>query len=224
MLRSVGRLGLVGAFGVLGCACSTMSVPEFKVNSTVSYASQSEQNGLLVAVYPMTDAREIDDAFKVDLLAKSVIPVLLVAENMSSSVTFVLKQDGVSVSGLEGLGSEGGLRRSVTSEKTGQSVATAGLATMAAAAVVAPVLIVAAPLVLVGLKMSSDAMVIEHNMADRLFYSQTIDPGQRAAGYFYIKLSEGASKTVSYEISVDALDPATGQMTRFRFPITSTLR
>src|SRR5882672_10825028 len=64
--------------------CGTMEVTQLKIQNAGSYANTAEKNGVTIGVQPITDKREVKETFKVNLLEKGLLPILLVAENHST--------------------------------------------------------------------------------------------------------------------------------------------
>ena len=83
-------------FGVLATAC-TVAVPELKVRPASSYANTADKDGLRIAVHPITDNGEMEDAFQVNLLEKGLLPVLLVVETHSTTTSFIVARENLMV-------------------------------------------------------------------------------------------------------------------------------
>src|ERR1035438_7380645 len=81
----------------LASGCSTMKVTPLTAGRADSYTQHEQKNGVVVGIRPMTDKREIKDMFKVNLLAKGVLPILVVAENQSPAASFIIAKDKVSI-------------------------------------------------------------------------------------------------------------------------------
>lgn len=196
---------------LLGSGCSTMKVTEFKTESAASYALHQEREGLLVAVKPLLDAKAVREVFKVNLLEKGLVPVLVVAENRSSAGSFQLLKEGIAV--LNETGESAGTveRKGVASGKVGTGFATVGAA------------VGSAPLLIAGLKMASNASVIQHNLAAKEFYSRTLGPGQTARGYVYFQFAGDNPPAGALRVVVQARNSATGTTTAFDFPTQLTV-
>lgn len=167
--------------GLLATGCATMEVTKLPTRNADTYAQHAEKDGVTVAVRPLTDEREIKDMFKVDLRAKGLLPILLVAENHSAASSFILAKDKVSV-----LDETTGLASSSRQTKVASDTGGAVTATVGAAAI-------SLPLVVAGLKLASDATVIQHNLADKELYSRTLGPGQKAQGFIYFQYPRGTT-------------------------------
>ena len=95
-----------------------------------------------------------------NLLEKGLLPILLVAEKHSTSSSFILAKGKVFVlDEATGATSVSQLAK-VTSQTAGDATAIAGASLLAATS------LAGAPLMIAGLKMASDATVIQHNLAD----------------------------------------------------------
>ncbi len=95
---------------VLGSGCSTMKEPPLTTGSADSYTQHEQTNGMVVGIRPMTDKREIEDMFKVNLLDKGLLPILVVAENQSPAASFIIAKDKLFVLN-EGTGTASSSRR-----------------------------------------------------------------------------------------------------------------
>lgn len=197
----------LAALVVSGAGCATMDVTELKTQSAASYANTAEKNGVKIAVHPVT-GKEMKDTFRTDLLSKGVLPILVVAENHSASSSYILAKDRVFV--LSGTATNISQQTKVASESGGVAAGVAG------AALLSPALLLA------GLKMASDATVIQHNLGDKELYSRTLGPGQKAQGFIYYNFPKGAKLEDSYRVLVDLKDAATSESTPFDFKITLT--
>jgi hypothetical protein len=196
---------------VLVVGCATMDIPEDKVRAGESYQLKAESKGLLVAVNPLSE-EEIEETFKTDLLKKGILPILIVAENHSLSTSFVLTKDKVTVVDREALETHKFDRTTVTSQTPGGGVAAIGAAGIP-------------PLVIVGLKLASDAQVIQHNLGIKEFQSRTVGPGQKAHGYVYFQYPKGAAEKLNeLNVLIEATDCANYQPITFNFPINYSNR
>ena len=193
-----------------------MKIKPLAERSPDSCTYHDEQQGLAIGVHPVTDRHEVKEIFRTDLRSIGVLPILVVAENRNSSASYVLAKDNVSVLD-ESTGIASALQRSkVASETPGSATATAGAAMLA----VAPV--AAAPLLIAGMKMASNATVIQHNLGDKEFYTCTLGPGQSAQGFIYFQHPKDALPAGVYHVLVNVRDSATGGLIPFDFEVTLT--
>lgn len=193
----------------LNASCATMTIPEDKARAVESYELKTESRGLFVAVHPLLK-QEIEKTFKTDLLKRGILPVLIVAENHSKLTSFVITKDNMIVVDQDALEGTAFDRSAVESGlgKTGNVLATTG----AALGGLLPLL--------AGMKMGSDATVIQHNLGTKEFQSRTIDPGEKAHGYVYFQFPEGSqAKPNELHVFVEATDCANYQPITFHFAI-----
>ena len=215
--RLFGSPILGSALACVLTACSTMKVPEFKVRETASYQFATETNGLMVAVQPVTDKKQLKETFQVDLVNKGIVPILVVVENRSNSSFLVAKEKVHVVNASASTNSSVG--RKVASGSGGEQTAMAGAALLGVAVLAAPAaVVVAAPLVIAGAKAASNADVIRHNLADKGLTSHTVEPGKRAYGYLYFDLPKG-EKFGGRQVLVELTDTATSQPLTFVFNV-----
>jgi hypothetical protein len=212
--RSIIRVGQWPAIWLLLASllvgCGTMEVTPLKTRSADTYANTAQKNGVTIGVQPLTDRREVKETFKVNLLEKGLLPILLVAENHSTSSTFILAKEKVFVLNEATGATNTSQREKMASEAVGNAGTAIGVATMSL------------PLVLASLKMASDATVIQHNLADKELYSRTLGPGQRAHGFIYFHYPKGTALSGGYHVVVELKDSSTGETTPFDFKVSLT--
>jgi hypothetical protein len=189
-------------------SCHTMSVPQPKIAATESYPLKTEHSNLFVAVHPVTDKTENEETFRMNLLDKGILPLLIVIENRNPSTSFILAKNKIVL-----VNSGSGMplkpkREKVTSETSGVIMALIGSLTLSP------------PLLFPGLKIISDAQIIEHNLSDKEFYSRTLDPGQKTHGYIYFQAPHVNATMNKYYVVVEALDSSTGEAIKFNFTIS----
>jgi hypothetical protein len=225
---------MVSMLGFLVVGCHTMAIPKDRVEPVESFPLKAEKQGLLIAIRPVTDKTEIEESFHTSLLDKGILPILVVAKNNNPSLSFVLSRDKIAVVDRESLEVLG-----VGSSTTGAAIATGvgpivttvlgtGLATVAGAAVVLGAAagggLLSLGLIAGGLKMLSDAEVIEHNLAVKQFSSHTLDPGKATFGYVYFQLPKSEKSKKEYQVLVESIETATGEAFLFQFPLEYTVR
>ena len=199
------------AIGAVGCG--TMSVPPDKVSGVDSYPVRASQQGLTIAVHPVSSQHELDEVFNMNLLKRGVLPVLIVAENRNGASSFIIQRENVKVGTAVDRASSIGPRAAVATPDSGNGTAVAGGVVMIASP------IVGAPFLFAGLKMASDSYVVEYNMADKELYSHTLAPGQQAHGYVYVSVPAKAPPS-DLHVFIVATDSATGRSSTFDLPIS----
>ena len=200
----------------LGPGCSTMKMTPLTTGRADSYAQHEQKNGVVVGIRPMTGKREIKDMFKVNLLDKGVLPILVVAENQSASASFIIAKDKVSILN-EATGTTSSSQRKKVTSGSGEALAITG------GILVATGSLVAAPLLFTGMQKASNATVIEFNLADKEFYSWTLGPGEKAQGFVYFQFPKGSPPSGNYHVVAEVKNPASGEATSFDFPVNLTL-
>jgi hypothetical protein len=205
------KILLILASSCLILASCTMSVTQLTTGSAVSYAEHEQKNGISIGIKPMTNKGEIEDMFKVNLLDEGLLPILVVAENQSASASFIIAKDKVFVLNEATKTTSSSQRKEVTSGISATAVGYAGAA------------LGSTPLLIAGVIMASDATVIQHNLADKEFYSRTLGPGEKAQGFVYFQFPKESLPSGSYHLVAEVTNSATGKATTFDFPVNLTL-
>jgi len=188
-----------------------MSVTPLTTGSAVSYTQHEQKDGVVVGINPMTNKGEIKDMFKVILLDEGLLPILVVAENQSASASVIIAKDRVFVLNEATKTTNSSQRKEVASGTAGTAVGITGAA------------LGSTPLLLAGLKMASDATVIQYNLADKEFYSRTLGPGEKAQGFVYFQFPKESPPSGNYHLVAEVKNSATGKATTFDFPVNLTL-
>jgi hypothetical protein len=155
-----------------------MQLPDYQSQPFNQYQHSQVNDGLAVAIHPIANKEESKKYFGVDLLSNNVLAVHVVAENRSSSSSFILSKDQfsmrigrsekISASSPNKVGSGAGAKR--------MHIAGAALGSL--------------PLLMVGGKMSSNASIIKHNFAVKELQKQILSPGETVEGFVYFQLPE----------------------------------
>jgi hypothetical protein len=164
----------------------------------------------------MTDAKQIKDTFKVNLLDKGVLPVLVVVENKRPDTSITIARGKVCLHDQAAGTSSLPERKKVTSD-AGRGLAAAG------AVLTACCVIPAIPLLFEGMQMNSNASIIEFNLGDEEFYTHTLGPGEKAQGFVYFQLPGGASTSGNCHLIAEVNPPASREATAFDFPLSFNL-
>ena len=213
------RLLIIGPFAVLGtaafAACTTMSVPPLKVRGIESYELRQEQRGLIIAAHPITAQQEIDDILKIDLQEKGILPILLLVENRAASKSFILDRKRIETSEGDQSALTPAKRQEIGSSPGGEAMTAIGMVLLV------PTAITSAPIMFSGTKMVSDATVVAHNLADKEFYSRTLDPGQQMPGVIYLRIADRPRREGPYVLKLNPIDLETSETMTFTFSITT---
>jgi hypothetical protein len=156
--------------------CVTMSVTQLPPQHADMFAARTEQEGLLLAARVIRKSDELQEMFNYDLPTNGILPVLVYFEDRSETSRFVIDKDKI------GLYDNATAARDVELDLSnmlngGMAVGTAGAG------------LISLPLVLVGLKVASDAEVIPHNMREKELRSTTLSPHGNAYGFLYYPTS-----------------------------------
>ena len=76
--RARGSGAIAVAFMATGCATT---FPDYPVHPAASYKHHLEQNGVIVAIQPLTKASEQRKYFDTNLASRDILPVFVVVEN-----------------------------------------------------------------------------------------------------------------------------------------------
>src|ERR1017187_7148030 len=190
-MSKIKTLILLASSSLMFAGCTTMSVTPLTTGNADSYTQHEQKNGLVVGIHPMTDKREIKDMFKINLLDKGLLPILVVAENQSPAASFIIAKDKVSILN-EANGTTSSSQRKKVTSGGGEALAITG------GILVATGSLVAAPLLFTGMQKASNASVIEFNLADKEFYSGTLGPGEKAQGFVYFQFPKGSPPSGNY--------------------------
>jgi hypothetical protein len=210
-----------GVLLVSGPGCSTMKVTHLTTGQAESYTPHEQKNGLVVGIHPMTDKREIEDMFKVNLLDKGLLPILVVFENQSPDASFIVAKDKVAVLDAVTGASSPSQRKKVTSN-AGEAMQASGAIMVSLGGFVLPLLLIGLPIECTGMQHASDASVIEYNLGDKEFYSRTLGPGEKVQGFIYFQFPNESSAAGNYHVVAEVKNSATGESTTFDLPANLT--
>jgi hypothetical protein len=154
----------------------------------------------------MTQKPEIEKFFNVNLLESGIVPIWLVAENRDPSASFIIAKENVFV-----LNDATGETNTLGNKQmaTGKVVAGAVITVIGAGGL----------LEFVGLKLTSDASVIQHNFYDKEYYSTTLDPGGKTQGFIYLQLPKSAPPSGLYRLEAKVKNTSTDEVTPFDFEL-----
>jgi hypothetical protein len=184
------------------------------VQETTAYQYTAGTNGLVVAVQPVTDKKQIKEMFNTDLLGNGIVPILVVVDNKSPS-SYLLAREKVFVGKVSTNETMGRL----STGSAGETATKVGAGFLAVAIISGPAVVVAAPLLIGGMKAMSNADVIRHNLSDKALASHTVEPGQRAYGYLYFELAKGEKFEGGHQVVVELANTTQAQPLTFLFNV-----
>ena len=201
-MRSWSLVVLLLCFSAVGC--STMHLPDYAPGSVDAYKN-TQTNGLItVAVEPMTDHAKVEEYFGTDLLAKGILPVLVVAENHSPSLSYMVSEKEIVLGTLTRQGDP------AVSGEAGN--------TMFAGAFFVP--IIAAPALIVGgAKMISDSAEVKRNFSGKALHATTLSPHERTHGFVYFALPRESDQQSNLSMQVKVFELGSSTVHTFIFPL-----
>jgi hypothetical protein len=209
-------LHLVGCLALLATGCHTTSVQS---QGAAIEPKQLEIDGLLFSVQPMTDDAKLKQTFKVNLLAKGVLPVKVKVENRNASDGFIIDRDKVRVmtekSGETNSAAPGEIARDLYTHHVtkGQQMGNAVGASLTIPIVAIPFFLLAEAAT------PAPGAVIdkagEFNLTGKEFYTRTLDPGQRAEGFIYFRLPKAGLLAGPCHVVAQVKNDVTGQIIPF---------
>ena len=188
--------------------CATMEIPAYVSQSTNNYPEHDVKDGLVVAVHPLTDKKEMKKYFGFDLIKANILAIFIKAENQTADQSFLITKDKVIVGQAQA-----NMKNDVVSEAPGETGIIAG----SGALIILP--IAALPLLMVGGKMKSDATAIKHNFAIKEFRSHTVSPGESKEGFIYFKLPKERDGSESWVVKIEAKKLGSKGRVKFVFNI-----
>lgn len=197
---------LVFVFALSGCA--TKVIPAYQSKSVSTYKLNQIENGLSIAVYPITEEKESDKYFGINLLEAGILAVMVMAKNASSGSSKTLSPENFSLN-------RGHVDYSSTkvSGELGRSRVGEGLA-------ITSIVLGGLPLMFFAGSMITDATVVKHNLERRAFRSKTLSAGKQTEGFVYFKLPDEKLETAeTWVMRIDAIDMRNKDTLNFEFEI-----
>jgi len=186
-------LALTLSLAILQAGCSTMHLPNYEPQGYGHYKNSQVQDGLAVAIHPLTDKEESEKYFGTDLLSGNVLAVFVMAENQSPGANFLISNRQFSLR-AEKQDYKGAATYEGSSETAGQATMLVG------ALLLYPVAVAVLPMLFAGAKMISDSTEIKRNFAVKELKTRTISPGEGTHGFVYFQLP--ANGAVPHRLSV----------------------
>jgi hypothetical protein len=193
--------------------CATMQLPDYQAQSIERYQTLQIQDGLAVAIHPLTRKEETKQYFGTDLSAANIPAEFVMAENRNTTSSYLVAKDQFALQTGEASAGQDTRLQQHGSETT----AVAGMAVMAAGVIVTPLLIAALPIMFAGMKQISDADVIKHNFATKELRTSTLSPGEMIQGFVYFKLPEEEVATQQWHIRLQVRDLRNQEAKHFDF-------
>lgn len=184
--------------------CATMQIPDYPKPSSNALKREKSINNLNIAIHPITDKQELEQYFGTDLSEAQILPVYVLADNKSSSSSFLLSKDYIALQQKKTsyrLKTDSG---SVTGRsQVGEIVALTGAA------------LVSIPLLFGGIKAISNAEVVKQNLAAKALQTRTVSPGKSVDGFVYFKLPDKTTPLADWAILLDVKELGNNSMHEF---------
>ncbi|MDY6843056.1 MAG: hypothetical protein SVW57_03060 [Thermodesulfobacteriota bacterium] len=205
-------------FGLLCAACATTKLaPELPIKPIEKYLHRQEKDGLVFALEPLSDPRQLREYFGDNLLKKGILPVLVVAQNRNDIETYIVSEESVSMN-------------PGTDQGTGNVRESKGIASSAEArdavyekdyegvrlAIIAPILL---PAAFVDWGPTEHSKSVQQSIMSKALRRKSLVPGQSYSGCIYIKLPPDGSYDEAITIVLTAEKLKDGDSLRFTFPV-----
>ena len=209
-MRMLHLLLLLVGTAWLGVGCAT---PSGGAAQAASEQYSKEVDGLRITVQPLTSVQEIKSVFGGNILRDGVLPIKLSTDNQNASSSFIMPREKMLVmngtTGATNSSQRGAAGREMGTVTAGQAVGAF------AAAGAGPLLILVAALT------AKDSVNpnVEHNLTGKEFFTRTLGPGQRAAGFIYCRFQKDKPPSGPYRILAEVKNAATGMTIPVEFDI-----
>jgi len=187
------RIALGVAAGSVLLAGCAKQIDDFPAYAPTSLTHHARQEQVAVGAHAVLDAKESKAYFGTDLVKHEVLALLIAVDNQSSR-SYFLRPEQVRV---EGFAVEHGSERLPTGEAGGAVTLTGAL-------------LISAPVMVIGMKMISDAKTVESNFKEKALKNQTLSPGEAVQGFVYFELPEDVKSVQRRWDVVVELHPAGG--------------
>jgi hypothetical protein len=188
--------------------CSAQRLPDYPTLPLSEYGQMKTQDGVTVAVHPMTDSQETEKYFGMNLLKHDTLVVLVAVENHSPTVNFIIQKDRISLKETLSGGSN----------KIGQNTSESALAAVTGGAIlVCPVAaLVTIPFMV---QAATNTAEIKRNFAAKELHQETISPGNAKNGFVYFRLPPERSAQMQKTLSISLWDPIGKRSNIFEYQI-----
>ena len=154
-------------------ACSAKRLPDY-TPQPINHYNHNTQNGLTVAIYPMTQKTEIKEYFGTDISEYGILPVFVLAQNQNSEKNFIIQKKEIELLDVE--------KAQNTSENVGDRSGESEAIGVAGAVLLSPALII------IDVMLESQAAEIKRNFRTKEFQQAVISPGSTTSGFVYFQL------------------------------------
>jgi len=189
--------------------CTTLELAPYVGHSADKYKTSQTKNGLAVAIQPMNDPDDSVKYFGIDLLSKNTLPIYLVTENNSSSYSYIIRKESISMSANP----KNKEYTNFTDEHVFDNDSTSGVVSIVGAVALSPILLIG------GAKSSSDISVKKHSIRSQEYQTQALSPMEKSAGFLYFHFPGGIETLNNLTFHLEAYNPLDSEQLSFDFDI-----
>ena len=200
---------LAGMLSLTVCGCAShLQFTKRQVGPVDSYGHAQAAGGLAMAVDPITNHTEVVSLFGTDLLNNRLLPVLVVASNQNSSVSYLIAPERFRlVNGkYEAKSNEGAKGASMAgSEAAGWTLAVLGVG----------------PTLLVGPFLNAQVhkvKLVNQHMRHEQLLQKALSPGAATSGYLYFAIPQEKKRAPEWTLVYKAKALQTGEEREVIFP------
>jgi hypothetical protein len=188
-------IGMATSVGFL-IGCSATRLPDYSPLPAQQYTHRHTQNGLTVAIHPMTQNTEIEQYFGTDLLVHDILPLFVIVENRNAELSFILRKEEIKM-----------LREDSQRFDTPERSKSIGSANAAEAVGLAGGVLLSLPLLLISVGMESHAAEVRRNFAMKELQQATVAPTESKSGFVYVQLPKPANGPDRWRVQIQVVDP-----------------
>lgn len=183
--------------GIL-CGCSASRLPDYPIKPVTEYGLSKSEGGVTVAVHPMTDPKECENYFGMNLLKSDLLAVLVAVENKSADASYIIQKDSIRiVDAREALEGRSAVGNPDAANAVGGAVGVSILVSPLTALVLIPIAV----------NMTSNAAETRRNFAAKELHQETISPGVTKRGFAYFQLPKDRPDPMKTRLRLELLDP-----------------
>jgi len=207
---------IISFLGMQVMGCAPVQLSQYKAGEFSSYKNVKANNGLHVAVQPITDKDEQEKYFGRGLTDQGVLPVYVTAENRNPSGSYVLSTETISLFTIDKKQAcARAAREDVADPNVGNIVGWIGMPFCLGGVTVIVTLIFLS----VGASLTRNALMTQSSITRNDLYTRTISPGQSVNGFVFFKLPDGKMKSQELLLSVPAAELGTPSILNFEFAL-----
>jgi hypothetical protein len=197
---------LFAAVFMLGCSAERL--PDYPMRPLSEYGQTKSQDGVTIAVHPMTDSQETKKYFGMDLLHNDILAVFIAVENGNSTASYIVQKNRISLNeGTTGKSSKVGDNATANVE---------GSVIVGAILVFPPAALVTMPFMA---KEVSNSAEIKRNFASKELHQETISPDKIKSGFVYFLLPHDRPAQTQKILNIGMWNPIAKSSKTFEYQI-----